>query len=422
MTINLQTIDKVVPRMSRRNFLLAIAGAGVTTALTTYGYNALVDEGSETRPETEQLVPFLGLHQAGILTPAPASALMVAFDITAKNKAELIQTFKTLNDRIKFLMAGGTPPIIDPKFPPNDSGILGSKVYPDNLTITVAVGNSLFSDRYGLTQFRPKHLSEMPSFPNDELNPEFCHGDLMLQFCANHAETNLHALRDIIKNLASSLVIRWKIEGFQQPNTLKGKHRTSVRNMLGFKDGTANLDVNDRKLMEQQVWVTPNNEEPTWTTGGTYQVVRIIRNRVEFWDRTPLQEQEQIIGRKKDTGAPLGMQKEQDIPQYAQDPKGKKIKLDAHIRLANPRDSEESLILRRGFNYSRGVDKAGQMDMGLLFACFQKDLDKGFVAVQKRLNGEPLEEYIRPIGGGYFFVLPGVQTADSYLGQILLEA
>lgn len=422
MTINSQTIEKVVPRMSRRNFLFAIAGAGVTTALTTYGYNALTHEGSETRPETEQLVPFFGLHQAGILTPAPASALMVAFDITASNKAELIQTFKTLSDRIKFLMAGGTPPIIDPKFPPNDSGILGAKVYPDNLTITAAVGSSLFSDRYGLTQLRPKHLREMPSFPNDELKPELCHGDLLLQFCANHAETNLHALRDIIKNLSGSLVVQWKIEGFQQPNTLKAKNRTSVRNMLGFKDGTANIDANDQKLMERTVWVTPNSDEPAWTTGGTYQVVRIVRNRVEFWDRTPLQEQEKIIGRKKDTGAPLGLQKEQDIPNYAQDPKGKQIRLDAHIRLANPRDSEESLILRRGFNYSRGVDKAGQLDMGLLFACFQKDLDKGFVAVQTRLNGEPLEEYIRPIGGGYFFALPGVTNANSYLGQPLFEA
>ena len=422
MTINSQTFEKVVPRLSRRNFLLAIAGAGVTTALTTYGYNALFDSGSETRPETEQLVPFLGLHQAGILTPTPASALMVAFDTTANNKNELIQTFKVLTERIKFLMAGGTPPIIDPKFPPHDSGILGTKVYPDNLTITVAVGNSIFCDRYGLSQLRPKHLSEMPSFPNDELNPELCHGDLMLQFCANHAETNLHALRDIIKNLASSLVVRWKIEGFQQPNTLKGKNRTSTRNMLGFKDGTANLDITDSKLMERNVWVKANTDEPSWATGGTYQVVRIVRNRVEFWDRTPLQEQEQIIGRKKDTGAPLGMQHEQDIPEYDRDPKGKKIRLDAHIRLANPRDSEQSLILRRGFNYSRGVDKAGQLDMGLLFACFQQDLEKGFATVQKRLNGEPLEEYIRPIGGGYFFVLPGVKNADNYLGQTLLEA
>lgn len=40
--------------------------------------------------------------------------------------------------------------------------------------------------------------------------------------------------------------------------------------------------------------------------------------------------------------------------------------------------------------------------MGLLFVCYQHDLEKGFLTVQKRLNGEALEEYVKPIGGGYF--------------------
>jgi deferrochelatase/peroxidase EfeB len=35
---------------------------------------------------------------------------------------------------------------------------------------------------------------------------------------------------------------------------------------------------------------------------------------------------------------------------------------------------------------------------GLLFVCFQRDLAKGFVAAQNRLNGEALEDYIEPIG------------------------
>ncbi len=106
------------------------------------------------------------------------------------------------------------------------------------------------------------------------------------------------------------------------------------------------------------------------------------------------------------------------------DPDGQRIALDAHIRLANPRtaETEGSRILRRPFNYSRGITRSGQLDMGLLFICFQADLDAGFVAVQSRLNGEPLEEYIKPTGGGYFFVLPGVATADGHLGQGLLSA
>ncbi len=116
------------------------------------------------------------------------------------------------------------------------------------------------------------------------------------------------------------------------------------------------------------------------------------------------EEQQTIFGRDKQTGAPLGMQHEHDVPDYASDPEGKVIALDSHIRLANPRtaESESSLMLRRGYSYSLGVTNSGQLDMGLLFVCYQHDLVKGFLTVQKRLNGEALEEYVKPIGGGYF--------------------
>ncbi len=79
-------------------------------------------------------------------------------------------------------------------------------------------------------------------------------------------------------------------------------------------------------------------------------------------------------------------------------------------------------MLRRPFNYSNGVTRAGQLDMGLLFICFQQDLERSFSAVQKRLNGEPLEEYIEPVGGGYFFVLPGAPHEGEHLGRPLIAA
>ena len=79
-------------------------------------------------------------------------------------------------------------------------------------------------------------------------------------------------------------------------------------------------------------------------------------------------------------------------------------------------------MMRRGYSYSLGVTNSGQLDMGLLFVCYQYDLEKGFLTVQKRLNGEALEEYVKPIGGGYFFVLPGAVDPQHYLGQSLVEA
>ncbi len=152
--------------------------------------------------------------------------------------------------------------------------------------------------------------------------------------------------------------------------------------------------------------------------------MRIIRTFVERWDRTPLQEQEHIIGRRKASGAPFGGETEADAPDFARDPDGKITPLDAHIRRANPRTAETqaNLILRRPFNYSNGVSKSGQLEMGLLFIAYQSDLEQGFIAVQTRLDGEPLEEYINPVGGGYFFTLPGAMDERDFLGRTMLRA
>lgn len=376
----------------------------------------------DARMETQ---PFYGEHQAGILTPQQASMMLVAFDVLASDKSELERLFRLLTQRIAFLTTGGpAPETSNPRLPPMDSGILGGFIAPDNLTITVSVGASLFDDRFGLGPQRPAKLEKMTRFPNDSLDAALCHGDLLLQICANTGDTVIHALRDIIKYTPDLLSIRWKREGFISDHAARSKGKETPINLLGFKDGTGNPDSANSTLMKSVVWVTPDQQEPTWTVGGSYQAIRIIQFHVEFWDRTPLKEQQTIFGRDKQSGAPLGMKHEHDVPDYAGDPDGDVIALDSHIRLANPRtpETEANLMMRRGYSYSLGVTNSGQLDMGLLFVCFQHDLEKGFLTVQKRLNGEALEEYIKPIGGGYFFALPGVKDTQHYLAQPLLEA
>ncbi|CNJ59648.1 iron uptake transporter deferrochelatase/peroxidase subunit [Yersinia aldovae] len=398
---------------------LALGGAKIARAA-----DCTAPESAPVQDERWQKHPFYGPHQAGVLTSQQAAMMLVAFDVLATDKAALTRLFKLLTERLAFLTRGGHAPAVDAKLPPLDSGIMGPEIYPDNLTITVSVGDSLFDERFGLQGQKPLRLQKMTRFPNDSLDAGLCHGDILLQICANTNETVIHALRDIIKHTPDLLSVRWKREGFISAHAARSKGKETPINLLGFKDGTANPKTSNKPLINQVVWVQKNAGEPDWAVGGSYQAARIIRFKVEFWDRTPLQEQQTIFGRDKHSGAPLGMVYEHDEPDYAQDPDGKVIKMDAHIRLANPRTAEtqNNLMLRRGYSYSLGVSNSGQLDMGLLFVCYQSDLETAFLAVQNRLNGEALEEYVKPIGGGYFFVLPGVVDANHYLAQRLLES
>ena len=63
-------------------------------------------------------------------------------------------------------------------------------------------------------------------------------------------------------------------------------------------------------------------------------VARRIRMRIDSWERTALREQEQVLGREKITGAPLGASAEHDpVPLALSMPDGMLvIPADAHIR------------------------------------------------------------------------------------------
>lgn len=406
---------------SRRKFIGALAGlSGAALAGTVVGVNLNKSEAVATTGLSKKTLAFYGEHQNGITNPSPANAIVCAFNITTTNKESLQELFKTLTLEIEKLTQGEKYPDKDGKYPPKDNLVNGDSELSDELTITVGLGASVFDDRFGLKDKKPIELIDMTRSPNDRLEEKRIHGDVVMQICAQHDETCLRALRILMRVTRDTLILKWLEQGFVQPNTLS-EGKTSTRNLLGFKDGTANPKTQDEKVMDDLVWVG-KGKEPQWAIGGTYMATRSIRMFVEHWDRTSLNEQEMIMGRHKDTGAPIGSKNENDIPIFHKKPNADQIALESHIALANPRkkETDKNIILRRGFNYSRGFNEAGQLDQGLLFICFQKSLNDGFIAVQNRLDGELLEEYIQPNGGGFFFVLPGVKRG-SYLGSGLFS-
>ena len=400
--------------VNRRNFLKGAAAGAAGTALTggVLIGGARADEraaGAAPVPATEH--PFHGANQSGVLTPGPAekqaSAAFVAFDLLSSSKTDLIALLHTLTDRSRFLATGGTPPNLGVGKPPSDSDVLGPTVPADGLTVTLSFGSSLF-DKIGLADRKPKKLTPMRIFPDDSPEAAWMHGDLLIQLCANNPDTVHHALRDLTRHTRGAMQMRWKMHGYNPPPRPSG----AGRNLLGFKDGTANPVGGQASSL---VWVD-DPAEPAWARGGSYQVVRLIRMLVEFWDRVSINEQEKMFGRRRDSGAPLDGNAETDDPNYGADPKGSVIPLTSHIRMANPRTpaTENQRLVRRSYSYDLGVDANGQLQAGHVFVCYQQDVQRQFETVQKRLAGEPLVDYVQPFGGGYFFTLPGVRDSSDW--------
>jgi deferrochelatase/peroxidase EfeB len=94
---------------------------------------------------------------------------------------------------------------------------VGPQVQPDGLTITVGGGASLFDGRFGLASRKPVQLETMKPFAHDDLEPSISDGDLLIQLCANHNDTAVHALLDIGTHTSGAMKFRSTINSFVNP-------------------------------------------------------------------------------------------------------------------------------------------------------------------------------------------------------------
>jgi deferrochelatase/peroxidase EfeB len=294
--------------------------------------------------------------------------------------------------------------------PPDDTGeALGLPA--SRLTLTLGFGPSLF-DRLGLTGRRPAALAELPRFAGDRLDTARSGGDLCVQACADDPQVAVHAIRNLARIGFGTAGVRWSQLGFGKTSSTTPESATP-RNLMGFKDGTRNIAGTDTAALDRHVWANAD-DGPAWMAGGTYLVARRIRMNIETWDRTALQEQEDVFGRTKLAGAPVGRSREHDAPVL------EAMKPDAHVRLAHPDSNGGSRILRRGYSFTDGTDGLGRLDAGLFFLAYQRDPRTGFVRLQRALSRQDaLNEYIQHVGSALFAIPPGVRGAGDWWGREL---
>ncbi|MEU3190933.1 iron uptake transporter deferrochelatase/peroxidase subunit [Streptomyces sp. NPDC006992] len=404
-----------------RRALLGWGGAGLALGAVAAGGTATAlhnDEADADPASAGQAVPFHGTHQAGISTAVPDRLHFAAFDVTTEDRDELIQLLKDWTTAAARMTAGHAVgdgafgPV--PESPPDDTGEAAG-LKPSRLTLTVGFGPSLFDkDRFGLAERRPEALVDLPAFPGDKLEKARSGGDLCVQACADDPQVAVHAIRNLARIAFGKAAIRWSQLGFGKTSSTTPDAQTP-RNMFGFKDGTRNVSGSDEKALDEHVWVA-EKDGPAWLAGGSYLVARRIRMHIETWDRTSLKEQEDIFGRDKREGAPVGKAKEHDEPFL------KAMLPTSHVRLAHPDAHNGARILRRGYSFTDGTDGLGRLDAGLFFLAYQRDVRRGFIPIQRSLaRHDALNEYIQHVGSALFAVPPGVRGKDDWWGRELFS-
>ena len=376
----------------------------------------------------DRVLPFFGEHQNGIVTPMQGHTYFAAFDIVTATVGDVAALMRAWTDAAAKLTQGqtlGENPADQAQ--PDSGDVLG--LPPSRLTLTFGFGPGLFSeDRFGLAQHRPAAFVDLPKFVGDQLVPERTGGDLSVQACGDDPQATMHAVRQLMRLADGVATVRWAQTGF-----LAGFDPDKTpRNLMGFKDGTANVAATDPKALDRYVWV--GDEGGAWMKGGSYVVARPIRIALEHWDRMKLAFQEQTVGRHKASGAPIGGTREFEPADFdANDEDGNPlIAENAHMRLAAPASNDGAQILRRGYSYDNGVSMvaerwppwrhAMELDAGLLFICYQRDPATGFIKIFDRMSKfDMLNQFVTHVGGG-LFACPGGVTPGRYLGQELFEA
>jgi deferrochelatase/peroxidase EfeB len=353
--------------------------------------------------------------------------------------------------------------------PPQDAATLKTAPSPEagelgfdngferyGLTITTGLGSHVFDLLETAPQDRPQDLIPIPWAQLSDNPTTATNGDVLLQLCSDSAVVSEHVLHRVLYELGADFDLAWVVQGVQRHNSRSGPtSRAEGRAIIGFRDGTSNLDprcsASDAALVfcgrngppfpplpapgpgpnpygpPQPPAFPPDlrppcGPEPGWATDGTYAVVRASVIDFTRWDPATLGSQEQAIGRFKFSGQPLSATDDPTLPladpDFANDPSGATTSFSAHIRKANPRGPGDDTrrFFRRGYPLLIGSPPEG-LQRGLVFVAFGRTLSTQFEFVTRAWTTNPnfpgpgagvdqLRSFESVLCGGYFFVPP----------------
>jgi porphyrinogen peroxidase len=255
------------------------------------------------------------------------------------------------------------------------------------LTVTMGFG-SAFVDTCSVTR-RPKALRAMPRFKGDEFDPVQTQADLVVQVCSNVKFANHIAGKTLLGRLGGVFQPKAHHQGFIFPDT---------RGVLGFVDGTANPASEDRPSV-----VLIGDTDPFFR-GGSYMAFRKIREDVAVWDKLSLRAQEDAVGRRK-----------VDSAEYPDAP------TTSHKKKSDVKVGRRDMKI-----YRRSYPFWSPFETGILFICYQADLDQ-YEAIKRSMvagandGHDRLEDFYHAVAGGYYFMPRRPKNRAEFVGDFLFR-
>lgn len=359
------------------------------------------------------VIPFDGRVQSGVEQPPQAHLQLLGFNLKPEvDKAKLVELMQKVTPVARELTQGEPiPNFLAPELVSATA----------NLTLTCGFGERIF-DLIGKPELKPQGLHDVPPFKLDQLQDRWGQTDLMIQLCCDDPTTLFAASRLILRTLGEDVTLKWMQKGFTYAYG-SAPRGTTPRNVFGQIDGTVNPE--NAEEYEEQVWLEGKGDT-AYLDGSCLMVVRRIACMLDAWDRLDRQARERVIGRKLSDGGPLsGGGEFDDEDMEARDENGEYlIHRRSHLALSREQEGRpDDSLRRRAYAYDDMLeaDAKNSTNSGLVWIAFQKNPDKQFTTIQRRLDmHDLLNKFVTHIGSAVYWIVPGT-SEESYWGQALLE-